>query len=105
MSERDGGAVYRHGKDIVLRKVAGQVLLVPIRGTIAEMEELFVLEGVGGVVWDMLDGRHTLDEVIDGVANAHEVARDQAVTDVAEFIGTLVAAGLIEEVARDDGVS
>ena len=86
----------RRIQDVIVRDIAGEVFLVPIRGRLADLQELFVLDGVGEWVWQRLDGSHTPEQIAAELAATHEVTPDVAGIDVAEFLGELDEAGLLE---------
>jgi hypothetical protein len=89
--------LLRRVDDVVQRQVAGEVFLVPIRGRLADLQELFVLSETGRSIWEHLDGRHSLDDLVAGVVCEFEVEAEQARSDALAFIGQLEEAGLIEE--------
>ena len=88
---------YRRKGDAIRRDVAGEALLVPIRGRLADMENLFVLEGAADFVWDRMDGKTTLAQILDAIVEAHEVGREEAGADLGEVVAQMSSAGLIEE--------
>lgn len=85
---------------MVQRQVAGEVFLVPIRGRLADLQELFVLSETGRSIWERLDGQHSLDDLVAGVVSEFEVEEEQARSDALVFIGQLEEAGLIEEATQ-----
>jgi hypothetical protein len=88
-------AVYAKEKDIVTRSVAGETILVPIRGRLADMQRLFALDDVGAFVWRRLEGRQTLGSICEGVVEEYAVDFHQAAADVREFVAQLLSAGLV----------
>jgi len=91
-----GGAVYARREDVVLREVAGEQLLVPIRNDPAGMQAIFALTGTGVFVWGLLDGEHALDAILAMVLERFEVTPEEAEADLNAFIERLGAAGLVE---------
>jgi len=89
--------VFRKREEIVSREIAGETILVPIRGELVDMQKIFSLNPVGAHVWERLDGRRPLAEIRDDVLDGFEVDRTQADADIEEFIGELLGAGLIAE--------
>ena len=87
---------YRKKENIVTRHIAGETLLVPIYGELANMERIFTLDPVAAFIWEQLDGKRNLKEIRDGVLNAFDVKKEQAETDISEFIDDLVRADLID---------
>ena len=78
------------------RQVAGEALLVPVRGRLAEMQKIFALNLVAGHIWQELDGKRSLGEIRDSVMAHFDVGREEADRDVQEFIEELLEAGLVE---------
>ena len=87
---------YRKKENIVTRHIAGETLLVPIYGELANMEKIFTLDPVAAFIWEQLDGERSLKEIRDGVLNAFDVKKEQADTDISEFIDELLKADLVE---------
>jgi len=88
--------VYRKNPDVVSRKIAGELFIVPVRGKLADMQRIFALNSVAQYVWEEL-GQKKLDDILSDVINRFEVEKDQAETDIREFIEELYAANLIRE--------
>lgn len=82
---------------IASREVAGETILVPIRGKLAEMQRIFSLNPVAQYIWKELDGKRSLEEIRDGVMTNFAVGKEQADGDIQEFIDELLEAGLIKE--------
>lgn len=77
----------------VLRDVAGQTVLVPVRDRMPDGVMLFLLDGpVARLVWDELTaGARRVDDLIERVVQAFDVDREAAAADVAEFVRQLTA--------------
>lgn len=82
--------------EFVVRNVSGETLLVPIRSCKADLDSIYVLEGVGAFIWDRLEARPSVKELIDQVCAEFEVLPDTATADTLEFIARLETAGLVE---------
>jgi hypothetical protein len=91
-----GGAVYARRDGIVLRVVAGEHLLVPIRRDVAEMGSIFVLNGVGHRIWELLDGATNFDAILSALVERFDVSTEEASVDLQAFVERLSAAGLVE---------
>lgn len=90
--------VFKKQEDIVHREIAGESILVPIRGKLADMQRLFSLDPVAEHIWQQLNGKRTVDEICKSVFDTFDVKKEQAEADLMEFIDELLAAGLISEV-------
>ncbi len=89
---------YRKKENFVCRKIAGETVLVPLRGNLAELQKLFVLDGIGGYLWDRIDGKTPVEELCRDVISHYDVDKQQADADVKEFFSRLLAAGIVLEV-------
>jgi hypothetical protein len=82
--------------DVVQREIAGETFLVPVRGHLADLQELFVLNEVGSWVWAHLDGVTSLDDLATSLVAEYEVDTSQARRDIGAFLEELHAAGLAQ---------
>jgi len=89
--------VFIRNSDVVSRKIAGELFLVPVKGKMADMENIFTLTAVAEYIWDRLDGRKSLNEILNNVVDRFDVEHEQAESDIREFIMELMGAGLIAE--------
>lgn len=87
--------VFIRNEDIVTRRIAGELFLVPVKGKLADMERIFTLTAVAEYIWDRLDGQRSLDEIRNDIVGQFDVGEKQADSDIREFIAELVEAGLI----------
>lgn len=86
---------YRRAGEVAVRRIVGETILVPIRHQLADLECVYTLDEVGGVIWDLLDRAATLDEVVEEVVREFEVAPDEARADARRFLDGLLEAGLV----------
>lgn len=91
------GKIYKKNSDIVTRKIADELFLVPIKGNIADMQRIFTLNPVGQYIWQEIDNRKGLDEIRKGIIERFDVENEQADSDIREFIAELIEADLIRE--------
>ena len=50
----------------------------------------------GAAIWEMCDGAHTLDQMVDRLAEVYDQERSQIEDDARAFLGELVRLGLVE---------
>jgi Coenzyme PQQ synthesis protein D (PqqD) len=91
-----GGAVYARRDDVVLREVAGEQLLVPIRNDPDGMQAIFALTGTGVFVWGLLDGERPTGAILAAILERFDVTPEEAEADLNAFIERLTKAGLVE---------
>ena len=82
-------------KDLVTRDVAGEEIIVPIKGHVGDLEGVFTLNEVGAIIWRLIDGQTSVRQLMEAVRNEYDVEAAEAEKDVADFLGSLEDVGLI----------
>jgi hypothetical protein len=81
--------------DLVTRSITGETIIVPIQGLVGDLDGIYTLNEVGTTVWDLIDGKVSVGQIVDAVRDEYDVPPDEAERDVIELIGSLEEAGLI----------
>ena len=76
----------RRSPDAAFRNYDGERLVVLPSGA-----EINVLNDAGGMIFELLDGKHTIDQIVDAMQGEYEVSREEARADLVEFLNTLSA--------------
>jgi hypothetical protein len=87
-------------RSFVTREIAGETLIVPVTGHVMDLDSIFVLNTVGSRIWELLRSPNTATQIADIVAGEFAVSPDAAAVDTVEFLDSLSARGLIQEVAK-----
>jgi hypothetical protein len=86
---------FKVNGEVVSRKIAGEAFLIPIRGKLADMQCIFSLNPVAEYIWSQLDGQNSLEKIRDHVMEVFDVEKQEADSDIREFIEDLLKSGLI----------
>jgi hypothetical protein len=99
--QKQNGAlvVYAKSTNIVARKIAGEMVLVPIREGIGDLVNIYTLNTVGAYIWELLDGVATVAQVKDAIVAEYKVTAEQAEADILEFLADLKQFDAISVVA------
>lgn len=89
--------VFKKNADIVSRKIAGELFLVPIKGKLADMQRIFSLNPLAELIWQGLNMQKNLNDIRSSIIEKFEVTEEDADSDLREFIAELLKAGLIKE--------
>ena len=89
---------YQKSDDIVFRKIADEMILVPIRQRMGDLQNIYTLNEVAGRIWELLDGQRTLTRIKDNIVSEFEISPEQAEKDMEEFLEKLKNAGGVKEV-------
>jgi hypothetical protein len=87
--------VYQQAENIVTRQVAGETLLVPISGDLADLGQIFSLNEVGRFIWERLAREGDVEGLVGAIVQEFDVTREKAFLDVSELLRDLLQARLI----------
>ncbi|MBU0633428.1 MAG: PqqD family protein [Candidatus Omnitrophica bacterium] len=89
---------YKKTDAIVSRKIADELILVPIRQQVADLQNFYALEGeVASRLWELLDEDRTKGQLAAQISREFEISQEQAGTDINAFIEKLSVIKAIEE--------
>ena len=83
------------GLSLVTRRIAGETILVPVTGGVADLHAVYTLNDVGSFIWHLIDGRRTAQAIADAVSSEYDVTVERAAEDVDELLTALEANGLV----------
>lgn len=86
---KDLKSIPSHSSSVVARKTGSEYILVPITDNIADMNSVYTLNETGAFLWENIDGKKTLDDLIRLLVSEYDITRDQAEKDVICFIEDL----------------
>ena len=89
-------SILRKSENAVFRKIGDEYILVPIAASVADVESIFNLNETGAAIWDKIDGKKSLKEIIREIEEEYEAEGQQLETDVVKFVNEMMAAKLIE---------
>lgn len=90
---------FVRNQDVVSRLIDGELIVVPIRRGVGDMNSLYTLNPVGSVLWEFMAERHTLPEMVDHVCQEFEVSSAQATQDIESFLVSMMQEKLIQATA------
>ena len=88
---------YIRNPDLVTRQIAGETLLVPITGELANLADMFSLNDTGAFVWECLAEPRDVQALSKQMSTTFEVSEPEARSDITELLTTLLDAGLVQE--------
>jgi hypothetical protein len=89
-------ARYEKDPSIVYREIAGEVVLVPIRRNVADMDSIYTLSDVGLFIWGLIDGQKTVGQILNEVLQEYDISSERASVDLDEFLTRLHTIGAIK---------
>lgn len=90
---------FVRNREVVSRQIEGELIIVPIRHGVGDMNSLYTLNQVGTVLWDFMREEHTVPEMMNRVCEEFEVTATQAQDDIRDFLDSLLEEKLVQLVA------
>lgn len=81
---------------VVARVVAGETLVVPVRGRVGDLASIYSFNGTGSLIWKLLECPQTLTDLTSAVAGHYQIEFQQAEQDVRQFVEEMRSVGLVE---------
>ena len=79
-------SVLSHSPSVVTRKTGSEYVLVPIANNIADMNSVFTLNETGAFIWELIDGKRDVKEIITELTKEYDIDITTAAADVMAFI-------------------
>lgn len=79
----------KRSDNFIFRKVVNEMVLVPIKQDIVDMEYIFTLNEVGAFLWERLSTSSTIEELQQAVLEEFEVEPAVAQQDLQVFLEAL----------------
>ena len=88
--------------DVVAREIEGEIIIVPLTAGIGDAEdELYSLNDTGRAIWQRLDGRRSLDDVVADLGEQFDAPRVKIEADVLGFAAALAQRGILATAERE----
>ncbi len=82
----DLNSVVSQSPSIVTRKTGNEYVLVPIANNIADMNSVYTLNETGAFLWEQIDGKKSVKDLIDSLISEYDIDKETATADALSFI-------------------
>jgi len=79
----------------VTREIAGETIIVPIKGRVGDLDSIYTLNEVGTLIWQLIDGQKSVGQIVQTIRQTYDVESEEVEKDTADFLHSLEKAGLI----------
>jgi hypothetical protein len=87
---------YVRNPEFVFRRIGGEVLLLPVRQRMGDLESIYSLNEVGARAWELLAAPRSAAELADAVVREFDVEPRRATADLESFLAALAEIGGVE---------
>lgn len=82
-------SILTHSPSIVTRKTGNEYVLVPITNNIADMHSVYTLNETGAFIWEQINGKRSVEEIIAALTSEYDIDNKSAEADVFSFIDNM----------------
>lgn len=82
-------SILSHSPGLVTRKTGSEYVLVPVTNNIADMNSVYTLNETGAFIWELIDGKRNVEEIINAVTEEYDIDKGSAGEDVFSFIDNM----------------
>jgi hypothetical protein len=94
-------SIYVPSQDIVAREIEGELIIIPLTSGIGDMgDEIYTLNETGRAIWQALDGKKNLLEVIASLKAEFEAEGNAIETDVQGLVSELLRRRMLASVTE-----
>ena len=82
-------SVPSRSPSVVTRKTGNEYVLVPVTNNIADMTSVYTLNETGTFIWELIDGKISVADLIIAVIDKYDIDKETATRDVFSFIDNM----------------
>jgi hypothetical protein len=79
-------SILSQSTSIVTRKTGNEYVLVPITNNIADMNSVYTLNETGAFIWEQIDGKRSVEDIITVLTTEYDIDFKNAEADVFSFV-------------------
>lgn len=100
MSDPGLAGIFVRSERIVGRRIAGELVLVPLVTHGADLDAIYNLNAVGAFIWERLDGASSGRAIVAALTERFDVEPDRAEADYLAFVAQLLELGAVTASGR-----
>ena len=85
-------------KEMILRKVGVDIILVPVGNAVKDHNGFFMLTESACFLWEQLPCAESVQDLAQKLYDEYDVTKEQALADTQEFIDKLVELEIIDKI-------
>jgi hypothetical protein len=87
--------VFRHSDSLVTRDLAGEKVIIPVRGRVGDLGCIYTLNRIANEVWNLIDSRHSVADIVHTLEAEYDVDPAILAADVNRLLDEFLQEGLI----------
>lgn len=82
-------------KDLIMRKVAGEAVLVPTGKMAQVFNGMITMNPVAEFIWENIEKTENIDQLVDLIMNEFEIDKETALNDALGFVKMMLDNGFL----------
>ena len=100
--EGEFAGVLRHSDSVVARQIADQWLLIPIHGTGADLQKVYLLNDTSAAIWRLLEQPMSFEQLVAALQAEYAAPQEAICQDTREFVADLRERGFVTQEGGDE---
>jgi len=92
---------YEKDESMIGRKIADELILVPTKQNVVDLQCIYTLNELGGRIWELIDGGTSVEAIVTVLTQEYKVEVEQAEADLLNFLNELEQIGAISLVTSE----
>jgi hypothetical protein len=89
-------SVFKKSENVVFRRIGDEYVLIPLFASVADVESIFNLNETGAALWEKIDGRKNIRDIVAEMQAEYEAENRLIEEDVIAFVNEMRTAKLLE---------
>jgi Coenzyme PQQ synthesis protein D (PqqD) len=90
--------VYEKNNMVVSRPLKPEVLVLPLKAGSVNLSQAYLLNETAGRMWELIDGKRTVTEIITLFVAEYEVSHAEALEDFAQLVTDLKDLDMLKQI-------
>jgi coenzyme PQQ synthesis protein D (PqqD) len=87
--------LYVRSRAIVSRYIAGETLVLPVRGDVGDLTRFYTLNETATTIWECLEKPRSVREICDVIEHKYDINKARAEEDMTIFVCEMCSLGLV----------
>lgn len=92
----DLNKVPKKNSELAWRIIDNETVIIPLDEQTADFEKIELLNRTATRIWELIDGKNTVEKIIDKICEEYEIEREEAQKEVISFINKLEKRNLVK---------
>lgn len=82
--------IYLKKTDFVVREIGNELILVPLVGNVAKMNEMFTMNETGKFIWESINESSTIEDLQNAIIAEFSIDPETARKDIELFLNQVI---------------